>query len=188
MRVRLVILVCLALSAAFPTQGSTPYDDPQGRYRVLAPIDWEFTQLNADNVMLAHGACYVSVMVLPGADPATTIQAIARQTGGQWQGFREERHGATRLAGREGVYATYSGRNPRGVAAYLQLIAMSDGTNTYLLMSSAPQADMLASARRSPRSRTASAWRRRRPARTQACPCRPVSMLRTKKSSGLPAK
>ena len=110
MRIRPLIVVCLgvclALCAAFPIQGAVPFDDPQGRYRVLAPIDWEVTQLNADNVMLAHGACYVSVMVLPGADPATTLEAIARQTGGQWGSFREERHGATRLAGREGVYAT----------------------------------------------------------------------------------
>ena len=134
-------VICLLVCAIAPAsaQQSATYRDPQGRYTTQLPAGFSTVQLNGDAVQFANGAAYVTAMVLPGNDPKMTIDAIARQSGGQWRNFTEVRGGDTRFAGRVGPYATYSGTNPMGADSYLQMLAITDGISTYLLMTSAPR-------------------------------------------------
>jgi hypothetical protein len=132
------LVLCAAGRA--PAQGASTFNDPQGRFSVQAPAGWTATALNSDAVQLSSGASYVTVLVLPNGDPAAAIDAIARQTAGQWRGFAEARRGDTRLSGLAGKYVTYAGLNPRGVDSYLEMLAVSRAGNTYLLMMAAPKA------------------------------------------------
>src|SRR5579862_9718361 len=118
-----------------------PYSDPQGRFTVQMPAGWTLKQLNSDAVYLSAGAAYCTLMVLPGDDPRPSLDAIAKQTGGQWKNFKEARRGEMRLAGRAGTYITYSGTNPVGAEAYLEMMAVSDRGRVFLLMMSAPKAE-----------------------------------------------
>jgi hypothetical protein len=77
----------------------------------------------------------------PGGDAGMLLEAIARQTGGQWKGFRDAHRGGTQLAGRAGQYVTYQGTNPAGADAYLEMMAVSEQGSTYLIMISAPAAE-----------------------------------------------
>jgi hypothetical protein len=124
-------------------QQASVYHDPQGRYATAVPGGFSVSQLNNDAVQFAGGGGYVTAMVLPGTDPGMMLDAIARQTGAQWRNFAEARRGEARFGGRTGPYVTYSGVNPRGADSYLQMLAVTDGTSTYLLMSSAAKSDFL---------------------------------------------
>ena len=138
----LVLVLCAAGWAQ--AQGASTFNDPQGRFSVQVPASWTATQLNSDAVQLSSGAGYATVLVLPNGDPAAAIDAIARQTAGQWRGFAEARRGDTRLSGLAGKYVTYAGLNPRGVDSYLEMLAVYRGGNTYLLMMAAPKAQFAA--------------------------------------------
>jgi len=132
--------VCLSVfCAATPAQAQSSFNDPAGRYSVRVPQGWTATALNRDAVQLSVPGCYATVMVLPNDDPAAAIEAIARQTSGQWRGFAEARRGDMRMAGLAGKYVTYSGANPRGVDSYLEMMAVHRGASTYLLMVSVPK-------------------------------------------------
>ena len=139
MRLTVVLALSLVAIPCARCQSGT-YTDPQHRYTVSIPSGWRATQLNSDAVQFSNGTAYLTAMVL-GGDPATSMNALARQTAGQWRGFAEANHGAMRLAGRQGSYATYSGTNPAGAAAYLILMSAADAGRTFLLMESAPQGD-----------------------------------------------
>jgi hypothetical protein len=80
-------------------------------------------------------------MVLPGGDANLFIDSIAGQTGKQWRRFAAAQRGQMKLAGRSGHDITYSGTNPAGMEAYLEMMAISDRGSTYLLMISAPKAE-----------------------------------------------
>jgi hypothetical protein len=87
------------------------------------------------------GAAYVTALVLPGSDAGLMLNAIGKQTASQWGGFTEVSRGATQFAGPTGQYVTYSGTNPTGMQAYLEMMALSHKGSTYLLMISAPAND-----------------------------------------------
>ena len=137
MRIRLLSTVLLALSSLC----AAVYNDPQGRFSLQAPAGWKTTPLNADSVQVASGSGYVTALAFAGSDARTLVDSVARQLGAQWTGFTQARTGDMRLAGRSGVYATYSGTNPKGVPAYLQLLATAEGNNTFLLVISAPKTE-----------------------------------------------
>jgi hypothetical protein len=137
---RLLSLIFCAAALAV-AQRATTYNDPQNRFTLQTPAGWSATALNADAVQFAAAPAYLTVMVFQGGEPETLLAAIARQTGAQWHSFAEARRGATQLGGRAGTYVTYAGTNPKGVDAYLQMLAVADGPRTFLLMMSAPKAD-----------------------------------------------
>lgn len=136
-------ILCLALiaAAAQPGPAQTSYRDPLGRFTLRIPAGWSTVQLNNDAVQFAHGAAYVTMLSLPGADPALTLRTIGESTAKQWKNFTEARRGAANFGGGAGQYVTYSGINPIGSESYIQLLGMTDGSLTYLLMKSAPKAD-----------------------------------------------
>jgi hypothetical protein len=139
----LVQFTCLVgASAGCMTLHAAGYTDPRNRFALQTPAGWTATPLNNDAVQFASGNCYLTVMAFQGADPQTMVQAIARQTGGQWRNFTEVRRGPVTLGGRPGVGLTCRGVNPRGQEAEMQLAAAADGPNTVLLMASAALADL----------------------------------------------
>lgn len=119
--------------------GAAAFNDPQGRYTLDTPAGWKATQLNPDAVQLMNGPAYVTVMVLTGADTGAFLDALAKQTGAQWRAFTEAQRGELKLAGRTGRYITYSGTNPAGTDAFLEMMAISERGSTYLFMISAPK-------------------------------------------------
>jgi len=117
------------------------YRDPQQRFTLRIPQGWKTTQMNHDAVQFSSGAAYVTLLVLPSTDPELMLNSIGTATGKQWKNFAEARRGTANFGGRTGQYVTYSGINPMGSDSYFQLLAVTDGSLTYLLMTSAPKAD-----------------------------------------------
>ncbi len=123
------------------SSGAPNYRDPQGRFTLRIPQGWNTVQINNDAVQFSSGAAYVTLLSLPGTDPALTIGAVGTATGKQWKNFAEMRRGAVNFGERTGQYVTYSGINPTGSDSYIQLLDVTDGSLNYLLMTSAPRAD-----------------------------------------------
>jgi hypothetical protein len=122
-------------------QRAASYHDPAGRYTLQIPQGWNTTQMNSDAVQFASGAAYITMLVLPGADPVSMMNSIGTQTGKQWKNFAQARRGDANFGGRAGQYVVYSGINPMGADSYLQMLAVTEGSATYLLMTSAPKPD-----------------------------------------------
>jgi hypothetical protein len=97
--------------------------------------------MNSDAVQFSSGAAFVTLLTLPSSDPDLMLNSVATATGKQWKYFTEARRGSANFGGRTGKYATYSGINPMGSDSYFQLLSVSDGSLTYLLLTSAPKAD-----------------------------------------------
>jgi hypothetical protein len=142
-RVALFAAAVGLVGTLFPAIAQRPpdYRDPRGRFTLQVPPGWNTTQMNSDAVQFAGAPAYVTMMVLPSNDPVLMMNSIAKQTGTQWRNFMETGRGATNLGGRTGQFVTYSGTNPMGADSNLQLIGVTDGPSTYLLMISAPKAD-----------------------------------------------
>ena len=137
---RLALLASLLSAAPISAfcQQPTIYRDPQGRYTLQPPVAWSTAQLNADAVQFSLGPMYMTMLVLPSSDPDLMMSSIAAATGKQWKNFAEARRGSVNFGGRSGNYITYSGINPAGASAFLELLGVTDGSLTYLLMTSAP--------------------------------------------------
>lgn len=144
MRNSVIIFALLSLSVFALAQPGASYHDPQNRFSLQTPAGWKTAQLNADNVQFTSGTAYATVLVLPGSNGGMFMDAIARQTEKQWHGFTEVGRGDMSLAGRAAKYVTYSGTNPLGADAYLQMIAVSDQGRTFLCMFSASKPEYAA--------------------------------------------
>lgn len=145
-----VAICACALLLAFPqcttaqtssAAGDPGYRDPQGRFTLRIPKGWNASQLNNDVVQFFSGTLNVTMLTVSGSDPNLSINAIGTQTGQQWKNFKEIRQTTVPFGGQAGQYATYSGLNPKGVDSYFELLGTTDGTFTYLLMTSVPKAD-----------------------------------------------
>ena len=137
---RAAFWLMVGLSAAGWAQ--TNYRDPRGRFSVRVPAGWNTTPVNADAVSFGSGNAFATVMVFTGnTDPAGLLKGVAQNTAAQWKNFTEARRGDTKFAGRTGPYITYSGVNPKGLDSYLQMLAVTDGTSTYLLLCTAPKTE-----------------------------------------------
>ena len=141
LRLVVAVLLCSHVPITAFAQVTPNYRGPAGRYTVQLPQGWKTTQMNGDAVQFASDSVFVTILVIPGAEVATTINAISAQTGKQWRNFAQARHGEAQFGGRTGQFETYSGVNPMGVDSFLQLLGVSDGSATYLMMTSASKAD-----------------------------------------------
>ncbi len=117
------------------------FHDPQGRFSFRPPRGWTVTPLNANCVQLSQGSAYITLLAFEGSDPDLFLNSIAGQTARQWRVFTKVRSGTTEFAGRQAIYATYSGVNPKKVEAQFEMIAASSAPWTYVLMMSAPSAE-----------------------------------------------
>jgi hypothetical protein len=134
----MAVLVC----ATSIKQKHAEYSDPRGRFSLNPPGGWTMTQLNEDAVHFSQGNAYVTVMVFPGGmDPTAAIENVALQAGKQWGGFSQAGKGHVSVGGQPGVYAVFSGNNPRGIPSFLVLTAAGRADHTFFLMMSVPQAE-----------------------------------------------
>jgi hypothetical protein len=130
----------LGLSAAAWAQ--TNYRDPKGRFTLRVPVGWNTTPVNADAVSFGRGNAFATVMVFTGnTDPPGILKGITQTFGMQWKNFVEARRGDTKFAGRTGPYITFSGVNPKGLDSYLQLLAVTDGGSSFVLICTAPKTE-----------------------------------------------
>jgi hypothetical protein len=119
------------------------YSDPQNRFRVEVPPGWTVTPLNADSVSFVHGSSYLTILIYHGSsDLAGLIASLAGQIGRQWRELTETGRSGAVLAGLNGVSVTYSGINPKGMEAYLTLSGVASGDHTFVLVQSAPKAEL----------------------------------------------
>jgi hypothetical protein len=136
--VRTALWLTVSLAVTGWAQGN--YTDPKGRFSLKVPAGWSITLLNADAVSFASGNAFATLMVFTNnVDPAGMLRGISQQTGAQWKNFTEVRRGDTRFGGRTGPYITFSGINPKGLDSYLQMLAVTDGVSTYVLLNTAPK-------------------------------------------------
>ena len=140
-RFAIAVSLCGCVLVSAIGQRAPSYHDPAGRYTLQIPQGWNTTQMNGDAVQFASGAAYITMLVLPGVDPVSMMNSIGTQTGKQWKNFAQARRGDVTFGGLNGQYVVYSGINPMGADSYLQMQAVTDGSATYLLMTSAPKAD-----------------------------------------------
>ena len=132
MRTGTLIFLLLSMVPAWLAAGET-YRDPAGRFSFEYPAGYQASSLGEDGVSVTGASSYVTVLVFPREEPGAAVARFARQVGPQWRQFTAGRHGETSLAGRPGVYAVYSGIDPKGVVSTLSLLAVADGAHTYLL-------------------------------------------------------
>lgn len=133
-------LLAWVIIPAFP-QSAPNYRDPQGRYTLRIPPGWNTVQMNGDAVQFHSGAAFETMIVSPSSDVDLMMNSTGSAIGKQWKNFGEARRGAARFGGRNGTYVVYSGRNPMGADAYMQVLAATDGNLTYMLLTSAPKSD-----------------------------------------------
>ena len=132
----------LTIGMAVVGWGQQSFNDPKGRFTVKTPVGWTTTPLNADAVSFSSGNAFATVLVFTGNNkPDEMLRGVSQQTGQQWKNFTEARRGETKFAGHTGPYITFSGTNPKGLDSYLQILAVTDGNSTYMLMSTAPKTD-----------------------------------------------
>ena len=113
------------------------YADPAGRFELRVPAGWSASPLSDGAASLRNASATVMVM-LSGDAPAEALERLLLQHR-LWQEFREIHRGEDSLAGRAGRYALASGRDPRGVAQMVRIVAVQADSGTLVLVARAPQ-------------------------------------------------
>lgn len=119
-----------------PLGAQTRYADPAGRFELSVPAGWSASPLSDGAASLRKANATVVVM-LSGDPPAEALERLLLQHR-LWKEFQEIRRGEDSLGGRAGRYALASGRDPRGVAQTVRLIAVAADSGTLLLLARAP--------------------------------------------------
>ena len=120
------------------------YRDPQGRFSFGIPGGWTATPRGNGVVIAINGAGpFVVLEIVPGGNAdRNRISAAVGQIGGQWRNFTQGEAGGKTLAGRAGFYVFFDGLNPGGVQATLRVVGTYVGDDAYVLLMSAPAAEM----------------------------------------------
>lgn len=115
------------------------YADPAGRFELRVPAGWSASPLSDGAASLRRANATVIVM-LSGDPPAEALDRLLLQHR-LWKEFQEIRRGEDSLGGRAGRYALASGRDPRGVAQTVRIIAVEADSGTLLLVARAPTSE-----------------------------------------------
>lgn len=115
------------------------YADPAGRFELRVPAGWSASPLSDGAASLRKANATVVVM-LSGDSPAEALERLLLQHR-LWKEFQEIRRGEDSLGGRAGRYALASGRDPRGVAQTVRIIAVEADSGTLLLVARAPRGE-----------------------------------------------
>jgi hypothetical protein len=134
------LLALLLVNAGNTQQGSDPiYRDSQRRFTVQVPAGWTAKAVG-DNVELSYRDVSVNVMVLEGNGTAPElVEFLAGQIGQQWKNFERVSSADSRLGGRPGASAIYSGVTPNRIEALGRVVAATTGGKGYALVMSVPK-------------------------------------------------
>jgi hypothetical protein len=144
MQAAFLTAVCLLLASALAPSETAPatYHDSANHFSILVPSGWKLRPLG-DSVQIVRGDCYVSVLVFRHtSDTAGLLDQLAQSMGRKWKRFRSLRRGETTLAGLKAATASFSGENPQGVAALLQLTGVNSSGTAYILVTGATETDL----------------------------------------------
>lgn len=129
-----LVLLC---SLGWTTLGAQHrYADPAGRFELRVPAGWSASPLS-DGAASLRKANATVVIMLSGGPPADALERLLLQHR-LWKEFREIRRGEDSLGGRAGRYVLASGRDPRGAAQTVRIIAAEADSGTLLLVARAP--------------------------------------------------
>jgi hypothetical protein len=93
-------------------------------------------------MLTSGGGAYGMVAFIElGAAQQQRVAAFTDQFGRQWTGYQRMQTGAATLGGRNGAFALYSGKNPKGVDAIVKAISAPNGNDAYVLLFSCPVAE-----------------------------------------------
>ncbi len=140
MRHRLSIL--LALTTISPAAADTVYTDPrQPSFTLLVPDGWTVTRTK-ESVIVSHGKSFFHLGVLSGAlSPGAALTQNRPQMEKQWQQLQETESGQARFGGQPAAFAVYSGIPPSDVPSVERVVAMTNGTMSYIAWEEASQAE-----------------------------------------------
>lgn len=122
-----------------PLGAQTRYADPAGRFELSVPAGWSASPLS-DGAASLRGANATVMVMLSGDTPAEALERLLLQHR-LWKEFHEIRRGGDSLGRRPGRYALASGRDPRGVAQVVRIVAVQADSGTLLLVARAPQGE-----------------------------------------------
>jgi hypothetical protein len=136
--VSIAVLLAAALSHA-ESKKPAEYRDPQNRFSLAAPKGWKLRPLG-DSVQVVREDSYVSVIVFDHSNDAReTIDTLSQNIGKKWRNFQSAGTGEATLSGCPAEMATFSGTNPQGIDAVLQLQCVVSGNTAYVVVISAPK-------------------------------------------------
>jgi hypothetical protein len=132
-------VVCLMAATVVAGAQTRSFRDPQGRFSVAVPPGWN-ASANGDAVMLTtSGGAYGMVVVIPmGAAQQNRVAEFTDQFGRQWSAYQRVSTGAAKLGGRDGAYALYTGKNPKGVDAVVKAVSAPLGNDAVVVVIACP--------------------------------------------------
>lgn len=134
------VLAVTSFSHASAT--GTLYRDPQDRFTLQVPTGWKLRPLG-DSVQVVRGDAYVSVMIFDhDSDAESLVRSLSRQISSKWKQSEEISYGTSSVAGLSATSAAFSGINPQGVEAVLQMAGTSAKGTAYVLVMSSPKSDL----------------------------------------------
>ena len=135
-------LLLLSAAAATLAAQSRVYRDPSGHFSVPIPAGWTATPNGGSLILSSGGGAYAMIAFIEsGGAQQQRVAAFTDQFGRQWTGYKRMQTGAARLGGREGAFALYTGRNPKGVDAIVKALSAPNGNDAYVLVFSSPVAE-----------------------------------------------
>lgn len=134
------VLAVASLSHA--SASGTLYRDPQNRFTLQVPTGWKLRPLG-DSVQVVRGNAYVSVMIFDhNSDAEGLVRSLSRQVNSKWKQSEPVTYGTSSLAGSTAITAAFSGINPQGIEAVLQMAGTSARDTVYVLVISSPKSDL----------------------------------------------
>ena len=129
-------------SFSHASAAGTLYRDPQNRFTLQVPTGWKLRPLG-DSVQVVRGDAYVSVMIFDhNSDAESLVRSLSRQIGSKWKQSEGVSYGTSSVAGLSATTAAFSGINPQGVEAVLQMAGISTKDTAYVLVISSPKSDL----------------------------------------------
>ncbi len=121
-------------------ESGTLYRDPQDRFTVIVPPEWNAAGLVEGGVRLTRGESSCTITVIDGGASAREIAVeTVRRFERQWQDFEVIGPGERTVAGRRGLYAQATGLSAGVNPSVMKLWAIPYGVRTLLLIAVTPR-------------------------------------------------
>ncbi|MDQ6830037.1 MAG: photosystem II reaction center PsbP family protein, partial [Gemmatimonadota bacterium] len=145
LRVRLSTALLLATLCASASQLSAqrgqPYRDPNGRFSLTIPDDWNSIAQNG-SVTFTNGSVSLTVTPFSGVQsPDQIAGALSQQMSQQWRNLQLINKGEFQVGGAPAYYVMYNGMSPRGTPSVLRLVGLMRGSEEYAFIISSPTSE-----------------------------------------------